>query len=633
MDVIGVGLFCLTLLGWMSLAHKLFRINRPGSFFVGVQLLILTLYVFSLVNLLLLGFYLVEILGTYIFCVTLYKKRRSIRFLMVIKHSYYLLPFLAFTVTIPKDFRFTMSDEFPSWAANIKTMYAENSLGDIDSATRTIAEGFYQSYPPFQQLFQYLFLKNTSWSESNVQTAQNILALTLLLGSAALILNQNSALIFPTWIASISLYFLFGFTMSNLLADGLLAVQFAACLGFTISNKGKIRDYLLVALLTSNLILIKPTGFILAFCALILSISVLASSRGVTNKLVAWKKLAILLSLPGITYLSWQLYLRFIQLNPGVESFNLASLASEQTRVRWTKTWASYKSNFFGSLHGEDNLAGISSTAPKVVQVFHISLFSILAILAFIHIFLALTTNRLEKKLALRNAVLILTLAIFYQIFLLSLYMFFFGEYEGVRSAALVRYSGSFFLAWAILVIGMLMKQLGGLRYSSLLITGVTSFLLLATPSALVQEVSGRYTDFNKLPVRLGVEELVLSTLEHVPKNAKIYYVHQGSNGYEKYIYSYLVLPRESNWSCPSLGKPLYEGDVWTCDIALPRAIKGYDYLAIGEADSKFWVANSQFLSHGSLPSIRGIYRVSYTSGSLQLAQVTRIYSAEFARW
>lgn len=622
MDVLGAGLFCLTLLGWMILAHKLFSTNRAGSFFIGVQLLIFGLYVSSLVNLLLLGFYLVEILGISIFCVTLYESRKSIRFLKTIQKSYYIIPFLAFTVTIPRDFRFTMSDEFPSWAANIKTMYAENGLGGIHSATRTIAEGFYQSYPPFQQLFQYLYLKNTSWSESNVQTVQNILALTLLLGSAALILNQNSLLIFPTWIACISLYFLFGFTMSNLLADGLLAVQFAACLGFTISNKGRVRDFLLLGLLVGNLILIKPTGFILALCALLLGISVLTTSREATEKQNTWRKLTILLSLPGVTYLSWQLHLRLIQMNPGAESLNLASLSSEETRMRWNKTWASYKSNFFGSLYGEDNLAGISSTAPKVVQILHISLFVIFSILAVTQIILAFTTRGSERKLSLRNASLIVLLAVLYQVFLLSLYMFFFGEYEGVRSAALVRYSGSFFLAWAILVIGILMKELSRIRFSAVYIFATLFCLVLAAPSSLALEIGGKYTDLTKLPNRVLVEKLLTPTLNHVPKNAKIYYIFQGSNGYEKYIYSYLVLPRESNWSCPSLGKPLYEGDVWTCDLALPRVVKGYDYLAIGKADSRFWDANSQFLSRGSLPSIRGLYRVSYTGGNLQLAQL-----------
>ena len=622
MGVIGAGFFCLTLFGWMSLAHKLFRINRAGSFFVGVQLLIFSLYIFSLLNLLLLGFYTVEIFGIFILLATLYEKRDSIRLLQSIQHSLYLVPFLAFTITIPKDFRFTMSDEFPSWAANIKTMFAENSLGGIHSATRTIAEGFYQSYPPFQQLFQYLFLKNTSWAESNVQTAQNILALTLLLGAAALIHSEKSWLIFPSWIASISLYFLFGFTMSNLLADGLLAVQFAVCLVFTISNKGRVRDFLLLGLLVSNLILIKPTGFILALCALLLGISVLASSREATEKQNTWKKLTILLSLPGVTYLSWQLHLRLIQMNPGAESFNLASLSSEETRMRWNKTWASYKSNFFGSLYGEDNLAGISSTAPKVVQILHISLFAIFAILAVTQIISAFMTSGSERKLSLRNAFLIVLLAVLYQVFLLSLYMFFFGEYEGVRSAALVRYSGSFFLAWAIFVIGILMKELSRIRFSAGYIFATLFCLVLAAPSSLALEIGGKYTDLTKLPDRVLVEKLLTPTLNHIPKNAKIYYIFQGSNGYEKYIYGYLVLPRESNWSCPSLGKPLYEGDVWTCDLTLSRAIQGYDYLAIGKADSIFWDTNSQFLSRGSLPSIRGLYRVSYTSGSLKLTQV-----------
>lgn len=622
MVMIGTGLFCLTLLGWMSLAHKLFSTNRARSLFVGAQLLILSLYVFALLDLLLLGFYLVETLGISVLCITLYVRRRSISLVRTIRHSYYLLPYLAFTLTIPTDFRFTMSDEFPSWAANIKSMLSENSLGGINSATRTIADGFYQSYPPFQQLFQYLFLRNTAWVESNVQTAQNILTLTLLLGAVAFILRENTRLIFPTWIASISTYFLFGFTMSNLLADGILAVQFAACLGFTFSNKGRIRDYLLLGLLTSNLIIIKPTGFILALCVLLLGISILASSSTGTKTEKIGQKLGILLSLPGVTYLSWNLHLRLIHMNPGIEKFNLANLLTEETKVRWINTWASYKSNFFGSLYGVDNLAGISSNPPKVVQVLHISLFSIFFILATIHIILAFSAKQPEKKLALRNTFFIIFLAILYQVFLLTLYMFFFGEYEGVRSAALVRYSGSFFLAWSILVLGFLVNQLNKFKYSKLLIAVVIPCFLFVAPTALAQEVAGKYTDLAKLPTRLNVEKLLAPTLENIPEKSKIYYVFQGSNGYEKYIYSYLVLPRKSNWSCPSLGKPLYEGDVWTCDVPLPKAIHGYDYLAIGKADNDFWSANRQFLAQGSRSTKRGLYRISYIKGELQLTEI-----------
>jgi len=264
MEFLGAGLFVISLLGWSVLAQKLFHANRQASFFIGIQLLILGLYIAALLQVLLFGVYLLEGIGIAALVNTLYTRRRLIRFSPAMNKTFYIIPFLAFTITIPKDFRFTMSDEFPSWAANVKTMFAENSLAGIHSATRTIADGFYQSYPPFQQLFQYLYLKNTSWSESNVQIAQNILTLSLLLGAVAFILHSRPTLIFPTWIGAISFYFLFGFTMSNLLADGLLAVQFAVCLGLAISIKGGFRDYLLLGLVIGNLVLMKPTGFILA---------------------------------------------------------------------------------------------------------------------------------------------------------------------------------------------------------------------------------------------------------------------------------------------------------------------------------------------------------------------------------
>lgn len=622
MDFVGTALFWATLLGWMLLARQLFQISLPASFFAGVQLIILSLYIFALFDYLLPGVYIIEIVGIIYLCASLYTRPKSINFTLIIRKFYFAIPFLAFTTTIPQNFRFTMSDEFPSWAANIKTMFAENSLGGIESATRTIANGFYQSYPPFQQLFQYLFLRNTFWSEANVQTSQNILALILLLGAISQAGNSHSRLVFLTWLGAISLYFLFGFSMSNLLADGLLAVQFAACLGFAISSRGAARDYLLLGLLISNLILIKPTGFILSLCALLLSVSTLVSDSKKSNWKSTWIKLA-LLAVPSIfTYLSWQLHLRIIDLNLGTESLKVANLGSEETRLRWAKTWESYKSNFFGSLYGQDNLAGISSTVPGVVRALHISLFIIFTSLAVAQLVLALTSSKIERTAKVKNASLITLLAILYQIFLLLLYMFFFGEYEGTRSAALVRYSGSFFLGWSILVLGILVKRLGTLKYSAFTCTTLVCCLFLAAPSAMSLEVRGKYSNDSKLLTRLNVEKLLPLTLKLTPEDAKIYYIHQGSNGYEKYIFSYLILPRKSNWSCASLGKPLYEGDVWTCDLSLTHVLRGYDYLAIGEVDRKFWEANSQFLSLDSVPTNRGIYKISYVEGEVKLSSI-----------
>lgn len=629
MEFLKILLFCVSLIGWATLAGRIFRTNKAVSLFVGIQLVILSLYLFALVGMLRFGVIFCGVVGVLSLFTYLYRHLRETTPADIATISLFSLPFLAFTLTIPRDFRFTMFDEFPSWAANIKTMYTENGLAGIESATRGIAEGFYQSYPPFQQLFQHYFLQFAGWSEANVQAAQNLLALVLLLGVSGLVLNSNRKVIFPAWLGSISIYYLFGFTMSNLLADGLLSLQFAACIALALRSTKNSRDYFLLGLVIGNLILIKPTGFVLAVCAVLLSLSGLLTIKKVLKLRIvpilpkeSWKLASYAVLLPGISYLSWQLHLRAIQMNPGVEGVGFANFFSDETKARWDLTWASYKENFFGSLYGADNLAGISSTAPRVVQILHISLFMIFLVLSISQIALALLGDRLERKSNLRSAFLLILLALFYQVFLLSLYMFFFGEYEGVRSAALVRYSSSFFLGWTIYVFGLFLIQLTKFKFSRLTVALTTLLLILASPGALAAELKGDSVNQSKLPARLDVEQLVPMVTKIVSTDERIYYLYQQSNGFEKHIFTYLVLPLQTNWSCPSLGKPYYEGDVWTCDTSLPIATQGYDFLAVGKADDLFWGSNSKYLAPGSNPQVKGLYKIERDNGSFQLQEV-----------
>lgn len=629
MEFLKILLFCVSLIGWATLAARIFRINKAISVFVGIQLVILSLYLFALLNLLRVGVIFCGAVGVLSLFINIYRHLRETTQADIATISLFSLPFLAFTITIPKDFRFTMFDEFPSWAANIRTMYTENGLAGIESGTRGIADGFYQSYPPFQQLFQYYFLQFSGWSEANVQLAQNLLALVLLLGACGLVLNINRKVIFPAWLGSISIYYLFGFTMSNLLADGLLSLQFAACMALALRRTKNSRDYLLLGLAIGNLILIKPTGFILAVCAVLLSLSGLLTTKKEIKFGTApilpkerWKFASYVVLLPGISYLSWQLHLRAIQMNPGVEGDGLANIFSDETKARWSLTWASYKENFFGSLYGADNLAGISSTAPRVVQILHISLFMIFLVLSISQVALALLGDRLERKSNLRSAFLLILLALFYQVFLLSLYMFFFGEYEGVRSAALVRYSSSFFLGWTIYVFGLFLMQLTKMKFSRVTVALATLLLIFASPGALAAELKGESVNQSKLTARLDVEQLVPITTKIVSTDERIYYLYQQSNGFEKHIFTYLVLPIQTNWSCPSLGKPYYDGDVWTCDTSLPIATQGYDFLAVGKADDLFWGSNSKYLAPGSNPEVKGLYKIERGNGSFQLQEV-----------
>ncbi len=629
MELIGIVLFIIAIVGWGFIALKLFAYKFLTSFFIGCQLLISSLYLFALVDALVLGFYATLTTGVLAFVIGIYQARTETNLRNLGISIIFSLPYLIFTTSIPRNFRFTMSDEFPSWAANIRTMYVENTLGGINSATRGIADGFYQSYPPFQQLFQYFFLKLTSWSEANVQIAQNVLVMTLILGATSIILKNKKFPVFIAWISSIALYHLFGFSFSNLLADGVLAIQFAVCLSLGISNTRKPKDSILLALLIGNLLLIKPTGFVFAVCSIgiatiMLVTPELLSHRTRFKSLIqnSGRNLIVLILIPASYFLSWQVHLRQIQLSPGASQPTIRNFFSEETHTRWLKTWDSYKQNFFGSLAGEDNLAGISSTAPLVVQRLSISLFIIFAALSISHLGLAFTKEKPERNSSIFAALTLIAMAIFYQLFLLALYMFFFGEYEGVRSAALVRYSGSFFLAWTIYVLCLLISQLTSHRRSRPFLPLIPALLLIAAPSSMAAQASGTYVDAAKLPTRLNVEKLVPKVLKNVPNESKVYYIHQKSDGYEKYIFSYLVLPLQTNWTCPSLGDPYYLGDVWTCNLPLQKVLDGYDYLAVGLGDAKFWNANSIFLAKGSKPQVQGLYKVVIDQNGMTLQEV-----------
>ena len=75
MELIGAGLFCMSLLGWSFLARRLFYTNHQASFFIGIQLLILGLYVAALLQVLLFGVFLLEAVGIATFLKSIYSRR------------------------------------------------------------------------------------------------------------------------------------------------------------------------------------------------------------------------------------------------------------------------------------------------------------------------------------------------------------------------------------------------------------------------------------------------------------------------------------------------------------------------------------------------------------------------------
>ena len=614
------------------LSRKL-KVSWRISFFIAINLIIIQLYIFALFGLLRLGLYFIFLSGAVMFLLSKKKIDLLQNFNYFPTKILWCLPTLLLIRAIPNDFRFTMSDEFPSWAANVKTLFFENRLGDINSATRSIFKGFYQSYPPAQELIQYYFLQGFGWSEANVMRAQVVTITSALIFIFSLAFKERHKFGFVGYITSLIVFYLFGFGFSNILADGLLAIYFTTAL-VLILNSDKLKyAQILISLLIGLNILIKPMGSTLAAILILVSVIVLRPSRFDRNNLDNKQLLSHqfvkitktgfqIATLPLAMYLSWQIHLRRIKVTPGAEYPSISKILSPEFQLRWEKTWEAYKNNFFGSLYGPDNLAGISTTAPGIVRILHISLFSIVVILSLIQFGLASLEDSNHRKIRIKIAFVILFSAIAYQVFLLFLYMFFFGEYEGESVAALVRYSVSFLLGWTILVLVLILHRIEHLKLGNyyLAIVLITAFII--APSNFYNDFKRVNSIPEKLTARLDVERLVPATLQIITPNDSIYYIYQKSTGVEKYMFGYLILPNKSNWGCWSVGQPYGPQDVWTCNQSISKLLIGYDYLVVGNGDNNFWNEASPYLNEGSLAGRQGVYKVSFPGKKLQITQV-----------
>jgi len=603
------------------------------SLFLAINLIITQLYVFALFGLLRPGLFFICATGFLMVFFTIWKIKPKLNLRSLLTGITWSLPTLIFMRAIPNDFRFTMSDEFPSWAANVKTLFFENRLGDVNSGTRSIASGFYQSYPPAQELIQYFFIQGFGWSEANVMRVQILVITSALIFIFSLAFRESNRFGLVGYVSSLIIFYLFGFGFSNILADGLLAIYFATTLVLIINLESLKHSQIIICFLIGLNILIKPTGFVLATVLILVALIFQVMngtdrSNFVERKITKEKILKVtkvgsqLVALPLIMYVSWQLHLRRIGITPGAENPSISKILSPEFRVRWEKTLEAYKANFFGSLYGPDNLAGISTTTPNVVRILHISLFSIVVVLALIQFGLAFLGDVSQRKKKIRIAVIVLLSAIAYQIFLLFLYIFFFGEYEGVRAAALVRYSVSFLLGWTIFDLVLILQWIKLFKLKNYLSLLILIPALVIAPSNFYRDIIKVKPIPEKLTARLDVEQMVPKTLDIIKPKDSVYYIYQQSTGEEKYMFAYLILPNKNNWGCWSVGKPYGSQDVWTCDKSLGELLIGYDYLVVGNGDDNFWSEASPYLKRGSNAGRQGIYKVSFPSSELQLTQV-----------
>lgn len=622
----------LTLIGSFYAYIKInFRSNDTYALLSSIFVSIVIIYVFGLFNIL----RWVPLLHL-ILCIFVIRSIRGKKLAKVNKISFLFLSMASFTwlKAVPENFKFVNWDEFVSWGPNIKALTFDDSFYTNFGSNGTMGGG-YKGYPPGQQIIQYLLTSKIGWSEQHVVWAQGLILILLI----ALVLElefqflglRKYLLVIPV----ITMFYYLGYSFTTIYADGLLAILGLATYSISkdvFADKQRKSSLLLIAPYLI-LVLIKPTGIFIAAFVLLLSLlqSEVKSKRRIADVqqqtlgfdwINFFTKSILPIACMLIAYTSWQAYVSFHKIE--TLKFTFSGFQGEFVD-RMSSTFKVFLQRMdepaiFLQIPGFDRISTVAYS--QIILVF---IFAQAAI--FFYYF--------SKKEILRavSSVMPSVAGIAYFFLIFVFYSFFIDEYERNSGGSIRRYLGSFLLIVILSGIFELVKILNNHKLSKngmLLI--LLSFQIILPTSQMKMDFINSTPNTELLKERENIERQAEKVHRNTKSNDSIYYLSQGDMGYYKNVFGYLMMPNKVNFWCWSIGRPIFPGDIWTCDESAVENLSGFDYVFIGKNDGQL---TDQLLTgvktaNDEIVLETGLYRIekNYDS-SIQLALVTRLSSTD----
>jgi hypothetical protein len=599
-------------IGYINFLSQRQTIGFYKAPFVFCCFISLFIFIFALFDMLSFGAYLAIAIGGILFFLkfTSYFKKstyKNISFISLI----IIVPFVLFFISIPNDFNFLLWDEFSFWASSAKIIFETNSLFKENSPI------FLKSYPPIQQLFQYYITKFTFWSEKNVLYAQTFWVLSSLLCVAGSFCKKplNIAL---TFIISCSFLYFFNYSYSTIYSDPLLGVCFAACVALACDQRGKLDSVIIFFVAMAALVLIKEIAVFLA----LVCVSIFMVSYGLSHHNDAKTKINRIISTASIALIglastfgflkAWALYVEKIHATRDIVIPNWIAFTEPVLNKRFLLITDEFVNRLFKSnfMSVSDRVSGYS---PSVIFLLVCLLFLSVAIIFF--------SPRVERlKLSLIQVILFGG-AFCYAGVLLFSYMVFFTEYEGIRLASFERYFSSYVLALIVLLFALFARLIESLAFRYLVAIQISFAVLIfcVVPPLFFKDMRLIQSDAEAYRIRQASELLASKVKQYIKPDEKVYFVAQNSNGLERTMFYYAMLPFTSSMSwCWSLGKKYFEGDVWSCDVNLTSLLDGYSYLAVYRGDEQLWLsAKELFDSTETKNASPSLFKINRTDGKI----------------
>jgi hypothetical protein len=300
----------------------------------------------------------------------------------------------------------------------------------------------------------------------------------------------------------------------------------------------------------------------------------------------------VLLLFAVIPYFLWLAYLRFQRI-PRMRLFG--DFTSESGTKRLGTTLSTFMTQFFDS-----------NSLPFFLNWFWI---------IFLLLLLTFLAIRFLYKGKYESTVLIIFVSgfVFYSIFIFLLYFYGADEYERINGQSIPRYFASYILPWVFILFLLIVNSFHAKYFTRIMVPIlILSNIVVFSFSPLGFEIRKLNQNADLLQDRQYVQALAQEVSQTGIPNQKVYMIEQGSTGLKNYMFVYDLMPTPVNWGCWSIGPPLYQGDIWTCDLKLSEVLRNFDRLVVFESD--FFLPSEGLLESGEKTIPPGVYSVKEDS-------------------
>ncbi len=507
-------------------------------------------------------------------------------------------------------------DEFTHWGLTVKNYMIFDGFANIKGSTTHGA-----GYQPGISLFCYLFTSlRDQVNECDMLKAMDVYVAAMLLPIFRRISWKRFVfgiflipfVLFVPW-----LFATYIIPYNTLYIDAAMALTFAFLLYHYFSSDQDKVNYFVMGMGSAVMILIRPGSEFFALMILIMVIiDALLFRREDFGKMCrkgGWLLPIFYVVISAASYLSWRF---FTSANKMMQVFDYIEPSGQEAA-----TTEVIKTNFLSEL----------SRIPEnaTIKISFITWAIVFVIMAFFVVLLSKGAK--ERSRMIIMSILMIIGYVLYAAALLYMYIHLFTEYEGENLASFERYMYTFIMGCAVFFLYMIIEKIfarfGG--FGNILILIPIAAVLIFTPwsrvtkdmfncSETIQDTIAKRADYYRLEEVAG---------EWDYEKDRIYFIAQGSNGYEYQVAYYLATPvslsydYEMGWS---LGFPYSDKDVWTLEMTAAEweqaLIDGnYTYVYLYNVDKQFRTRYGQLFEYETAISNNSAFAVEVAGGHVVL--------------